>query len=434
MQTEAPKSFLFATWEGGGSVAPFLTVVRKLVARGHRVRLLCDACNRPEAEAAGAVFRPWTRAPSRTDRTPATEVLRDWEHEGPAGLIHTINTCWAGPSLAYAEDTMAELRAEPADLVVTSEFLFGVAVGCEAMGQPFVAMPVNISLFPIPGVPPVGPGLPPARTAADRDLHAEIGEQVKGLFDEGLPAVNAARAALGLSPLAHTVDLAHKARATLLGTARAFDFAPEVLPANMRYVGPQLDQPTWAEPWVSPFDPADTRPLVLAGFSTTFQNHAAVLQRVIDAAADLPVRLLVTLGGSIAADALAPAANTRLVASAPHDAVMADATVVVTHGGHGTVTRALTHRRPMLVIPHGRDQNDNAIRVTERGAGLSLPPSATTAEIREALSRLLAEPTFAASARVLGDAVAHEAVCSPVVEVLEGLAALSVPANRCAAA
>ena len=434
MQTESPKTFLLATWEGGGSVAPFLTVVRKLVARGHRVRVMSDACNRPEAEAAGAVFRPWTRAPSRPDRTPASEVLRDWAYEGPESLIHTINTCWAGPAKAYAEDVMAELAAEPADLVVTSEFLFGVAIGCEALGQPFVMMPVNISLFPVPGVPPVGPGLPPARTEADRALHAEISEGVRGLFDEGLPAVNAARAAFGLAPLAHTVDLADKALATLLGTAQAFDFAPEVLPPKLRYVGPQLDQPTWADPWASPFDPADTRPLVMVGFSTTFQNHAAVLQRVIDAAADLPVRLLVTLGGSIAPDALAPAANTRLVASAPHDAVMREAALVVTHGGHGTVTRALTHRRPMLVVPPGRAQTDNAVRVTERGAGLSLPPAATTAEIREALARLLAEPGFADAAEVLGDAVAHEAVCSPVVEVLEGLAALSVPTDRCAAA
>ncbi len=44
-----PKHFLFTTWEGGGSVTPALTVVRKLVARGHRVRVMSDRCNRPEA-------------------------------------------------------------------------------------------------------------------------------------------------------------------------------------------------------------------------------------------------------------------------------------------------------------------------------------------------------------------------------------------------
>lgn len=348
--------------------------------------------------------------------------------------MQVIQAVWAGPALAYAQDLMAELRCEPADLVVSSEFLFGVTLGCEALGQPFCWLPVNISLFPIPGIPPVGPGLPPARTEAERAMHAEIGAGVVALFDAALPALNSARAALRLAPLVHTVDLAERPLATLLATARAFDFAPETLPPRVRYVGPQLDVPGWTAPWTSPWPAGDTRPLVMVGFSTTFQNHAGVLQRVMDAAADLPVRVLVTLGGSIGAQDLTPPSNARVVASAPHDAVMAQAAVVVTHGGHGTVTRALIHRRPLLVVPHGRDQTDNAVRVTERGAGLALPPTASTDELRAAMRRLLDEPGFTDAARDLGDAVAHEAACSPVVETLEGLAALSIPVDRCAAA
>ena len=45
------------------------------------------------------------------------------------------------------------------------------------------------------------------------------------------------------------------------------------------------------------------------GFSTTFQNHGAVMQNVIDALATLPVRVLVTLGGSIKPEELRPADN-----------------------------------------------------------------------------------------------------------------------------
>jgi MGT family glycosyltransferase len=431
--TETSRSFLFTLWEGGGNVAPALTVARKLVARGHRVRVLGDACNRPEAEAAGATFRSWTRAPSRPDRTPATDPCRDWAYEGPDGFAQVISEVWAGPALAYAQDVMDELAREPADLVVTSEFLFGVGAGCEAAGQPYAILQANISLSPIPGVPPVGPGLPPARTEVERAQHAEMAALLVQVFDAGLPALNAARAALGLAPLDHLVDQDRAAVANLLATARAFDFAPERLPAGHRYVGPQLDQPAWASPWRSPWRADDGRPLVLVGFSTTFQNHAAVLQRVMDAAADLPVRVLVTLGGSIPAEALDPPANARLVQSAPHDVVMREAAVVVTHGGHGTVTRALTHRRPLLVVPHGRDQNDNAVRVTERGAGLSLPPGAGVAEIGQALRRLLREPAFAAAAVRLGEAVAREARESPVAEVLETVAAEAKRREPCPA-
>jgi UDP:flavonoid glycosyltransferase YjiC (YdhE family) len=162
---------------------------------------------------------------------------------------------------------------------------------------------------------------------------------------------------------------------------------------------------------------------VLVGFSTSFQNHAGVLQRVIDAAAALPVRLLVTLGAAIRPDEITPSANTAIVASAPHNRIMPEAALVVTHGGHGTVMAALMHRLPMLLIPHGRDQGDNAVRVTERGAGLSLPNTTSTADITVALLRLLDESSFRTAARRLGDAVAQEAETATLIDDLVRLAA-----------
>jgi UDP:flavonoid glycosyltransferase YjiC (YdhE family) len=83
--------------------------------------------------------------------------------------------------------------------------------------------------------------------------------------------------------------------------------------------------------------------------------------------------------------------------------------------------KALAHHRPMLLIPHGRDQNDNAVRVTERGAGLTLQRDADVTALRAAIRRLLEEPAFAAAARTLGAQVAREAAKSPVAEVLERL-------------
>jgi UDP:flavonoid glycosyltransferase YjiC (YdhE family) len=77
----------------------------------------------------------------------------------------------------------------------------------------------------------------------------------------------------------------------------------------------------------------------------------------------------------------------------------------------------------MLVIPHGRDQNDNAVRVTARGAGLSLMPNATVDAIRQACAKLLNDPSFKAGAKRLGDLVAAEAENSAVVEELETAAA-----------
>jgi len=176
-------------------VTPALEVVRKLVARGHHVRVMSEECNGPESTASGAAFRSWRRAPSRKDRSPETQTCRDWAAATPQqGLLSVIRDTWCGPALAYAQDVMEELRREPADLVVTCEALFGVMAGCEAMGQSFATLCPNISLAPLPGVPPLGPGLAPARNEQERAMHAEIAQASMAMFDSGLPALNAVRA------------------------------------------------------------------------------------------------------------------------------------------------------------------------------------------------------------------------------------------------
>jgi MGT family glycosyltransferase len=418
------RSYLFTTWEGGGNVTPAREAARKLAVRGHRVRFMSEDCNRAEAESAGAAFVPWRRAPNRGDRSRASQTFADWAAATPQeGLLIVIRDVWCGPALAYAQDVVDELRREPADLVVTSDALFGVMAGCESAGQRFVVLSPNISMSPLPGIPPLGPGFAPARTAEERALHAEVAGATIGLFDSGLPALNAARAELGLAPLAHVLDQVRAAERELLATSRAFDFPGDALPERVRYVGPQVGDPQWAHEWTSPWPASDTRPLAAVSFSTTFQNHAAVLQKVVDALAPLPVRVLVTLGGSIEAGEVRPAENCVVVPSAPHGLVMREAALVVTHGGHGTVMRALVSRAPMLVIPHGRDQNDNAVRVTERGAGLSIAADATVDAIRAACARILGEPAFRAAARRLGDLVAADAERSTVVAELESAAA-----------
>jgi MGT family glycosyltransferase len=425
------KQFLFTNWEGGGNITPSLEAARRLVAAGHNVRFMSEACNRPEAEAAGTVFVPWTRAPNRTDRTRASQSFDDWSAPTPEqNLLAIVRDHWCAPALSYAQDVIEELERESADLVVTSEMLFGVMAGCESIGQKFAILSVNIRFAPLPGVPPMGPGLTPARSAEERAMHAQIADGVQAIFDSGLPALNAARIVLGLAPLEHLLDQFDAAAIELLATSQAFDFPAEALPERVRYVGPLISDPHWARSWTRPWPASESRPLVTVGFSTTFQNHTEVLQRVIDALAPMPVRVLLTLGGSIAANELNAGDNCVIVESAPHTVVMSEAALVINHGGHGTVMRALVNRVPMLVIPHGRDQNDNAARIAERGAGLVLMPHASIEEIRAACVQLLDDARFASAARRLGNLVAAEADNSTVVQELESAAA----SPRCAAA
>ncbi|OYX37590.1 MAG: hypothetical protein B7Y91_01430, partial [Rhodobacterales bacterium 32-64-14] len=361
---KSPRKFLIATWEGGGSVGPKLTVARKLMDAGHDVRVMSDECNRLESEAIGARFIPWTRAPSRADRNRESDPILDWAQANPLeGFAQALDAVFTGRALDYALDTIDELRREPADLVVSSELLFGVMAACETLDQPMALMPCNSLMFPLTDAPPAGPVRFADMTPDQQAQAGAMFAAASAVFDGALPQLNEARALLALPPLASLMDQLKPARKVLIGISRFFDFAPQGDHGRYSYVGPQLDDLAWTGEWQSPWPSDDARPLALVGFSTTFQNHVAIMQRVIDALATLPVRALVTLGPAIDPEELTPAANTLLVRSAPHNAVLKEANLVVTHGGHGTLARAMAHKLPVLVIPHGRDQDGNAARI-----------------------------------------------------------------------
>lgn len=421
---------MFATWESGGTVPPVLGVIQQLVQRGHLVRLMSDACNQDDAVAVGAEFIPYCRAPSRMDKTAASDLKRDWEVSAQEGFERLRDRIMFGPALAYARDVVAELERRPADLVVSSDMLFGVMAGAQAAGARLAILCPNICLYPLPGVAPFGSGLLPPRDDAERRHAAATLAGKRAMLNHGLPALNAARCELGLPPLADALDQTAAAERILLATSSAFDFPAAQLPANVRYVGPQLDDPPWTEPWVSPWPADDHRPLVLIAFSTTFQDQIGVVQRVVDALADLPVRGIVTLGPALDPGPLKVPANVMLCRTASHRLIMIEAAAVVTHAGHGTVIRALAAGVPMLCLPLGRDQHDNTARIVARGAGLALAPSAPAGVIRDAIRRLLDEPDFRVAAQRIGMAVARDAANSSLIADLEDLGSLT---SRCAA-
>jgi UDP:flavonoid glycosyltransferase YjiC (YdhE family) len=67
--------------------------------------------------------------------------------------------------------------------------------------------------------------------------------------------------------------------------------------------------------------------------------------------------------------------------------------VVVCHGGHGTLVRALTNGVPVVVCPALGDMAENASRVDWAGLGVRLPRRyATPRGVRAAVGRVLQEP------------------------------------------
>ena len=158
---------------------------------------------------------------------------------------------------------------------------------------------------------------------------------------------------------------------------------------------------------------------VLVAMSSTFQNHVECLQRITDALGGLPVRGLVTTGPAVGPDEIRAPANVVVVASAPHSRVLAQADLVVTHGGHGTVIKTLAARVPLVILHHGRDQSDNAVRVTTRGAGIAVSRRASSARIARAVATVLDDPSYREAAARLGRSVAQDAAGSVLLDELE---------------
>ena len=406
-----PAEFIFTTFEFGGHVTPALAVAARLQGRGRRVLVLSDEATREEAAGFGLPFRAWTTAPNRPDKAIANEPLRDWECGQPAEVVQLLlDGLMTGAAHAYADDTAGLLRENAGAAVVSQELLLGCMLAAEAERAPLALLTANV--WPLPtldGVPPFGPGLEPPATDQDRWFQGLIREASRTFYDAGLPQLNAARAAHGLPPLRRTLDQIERARLILLSAAAAYDFAPDPLPAPFRYAGPQARVPAWAAAWESPWTPDDPRPLVLVSFSTLYQAQEPVIRRVIAALETLPVRGVVTLGPQLdPAETPSAAENVRVLRSASHDALMPHLAAMVTHAGHGSAIRPVLAGVPLLCMPMGRDQPDNAARIAARGAGLRLDPTASSAEIGAALMRLVKEPGFREAARRWGGAIRTE--------------------------
>jgi MGT family glycosyltransferase len=416
------KRFLFAHWEGGGNTPPVLSIVKRLTGRGHSVHAVSDPCNRAEFESVGATFTSWRRPVVRVDRT-ASDPIRDWELNSPLALLARIrDRVLVGPALQYAQDLLDEFARQPADAVVANDMMLGALMAGESAGVPTVALSPNVCVYPLPGVPPFGPGLLPAEGIAGKLRDKALAAVTRYIFGRTAAAYNQARTAVGLPPIAHPLDQLRRVDRHVILTSPAFDFPSTQLPRNIVYTGPELADPGWLHEWTDPRPAHDDRPLVLVGFSTTFQNQAAVLRWVMEALGKLPVTAIVTAGPAMNPADFAPPSNVYICKAAPHSVLLKEASLMVTHAGHGTVMRSLAAGVPLLCMPMGRDQNDNAARTVARGAGLRLRPDASAEAIRQCVRQLLSESRFRRRARELGRQIVEDAARSRTVEILEELA------------
>jgi UDP:flavonoid glycosyltransferase YjiC (YdhE family) len=223
--------------------------------------------------------------------------------------------------------------------------------------------------------------------------------KAKDAWTTDLEQLNTTRASFGLPHAADGLAAWEAADLLLVTAPRWLDLAI-AYPPNVVHAGPLGVRASAAS--------RSGGPVVGVTFSTTeMAGQAALIQRVCDALDDQRTEAVLTLGGLSRAPFTAPR-NVKVVAFADHDELFARCDAVITHGGLGTVLRALAHGVPLLVLPLGRDQHLNADRIAKLGAGIHLDPNTPVERIRHALEHLTATPGFreaatAAAVRIAAD-------------------------------
>jgi MGT family glycosyltransferase len=406
-----PARFLLAVIDAGGTVPPALSLGAELVRRGHQVRVLGDPTIETSAEAAGCAFSSWREAPHFNSLAEQTAIIAALEGGNPYQAFRAAKD-YAGKAMTsrFARDVISTVRESPVDAIL-ADGLPGILIGAHTIRRPTAALVAQTYVRPTPGLPLLGTGWSPGHGFLVKARDKVIPKVAARLLTPTLPRLNAVIERYELLPLDNVFELYDRCSRVLVMTSPSFDFSAPQLPANVRYVGPQLDDPDWAAS--AKWQRKGSEPLVLVATSSIYQDQVDLLARIAAGLRQLPVRAVLTTGRAIDPAEIQAGANVEVLQTAPHARVLREASVLVTHAGHGTVMKALAAGVPLVCIPMGRDQKDNTVRVLRLGAGIRLNKKSTPTQIAAAITEILERPQYLAAARRFAEVLAWEAAHRP---------------------
>jgi MGT family glycosyltransferase len=145
--------------------------------------------------------------------------------------------------------------------------------------------------------------------------------------------------------------------------------------------------------------------------------------RVLAGLRDLPVNVVMTVGEHIDPAEFGPQPDhIRIERFIAQEKLLPRCDLVVSHGGSGNVIGALANGLPMVLLPMGADQPDNAQRCVEIGTAQILDPiTVTPPQVRATVSVTLAEPGYRSRAGRVRDEISALPGPEQTVVLLEQL-------------
>jgi MGT family glycosyltransferase len=363
----APLRIFLGAFGQPGHAFPMLALGQRLVQRGHTVTYETWERWRPHVLAAGMEFVP---APEYPVFPTQEQPLKPYE-----AVVKAV------------VPTRSVVAAQRPDVVVHDILTLAPALAAELEGVPTATLIPH--LFPVtaPGFPPYSIG---ARLPSTRG-----GERFWGLFEpvldrglkQGRAELNETRRRLGLEP----IERLHGGLSPWLCLVASFPQLeyPRAWPPHVHVVGPMRWEPPGGE---SVTLPAGNQPLVVVAPSTSHDPHQRLVRSSLEGLRGLDVRVLASLDRRPALAPIRAGRRARLVNWMSYSDAMQNAALVICHGGHGTVVRALERGVPLLVAPHSGDMAENAARLDWAGLGVRLPwRFVTPLTMRLATERALAQ-------------------------------------------
>ncbi|MEE1841168.1 glycosyltransferase [Streptomyces sp. NPDC007076] len=373
---------LFASTRGSGHFQPLVPLIDACTARGDDVLVVAPPALEPLLATRKQPYRIGGEPPREELAQVMEQVLALPPHDGVVMAVGEVfgRRCTAA-MLPALDEACRDWRP---DLVLHESFEFASVVAAERHGIPHARVAVSAARF----TSATDPLLPPVLDAYGPGI-------TQRLLDS--PYLTRLPASMDPSPYAVT----HRYHEPL---------RPGVLP-------------DW---WGGAEEPLVN--VTLGTEAGALPTAVGLYRAVVDAVSALPVRVLLTTGHHIDASDLGPLPpHVHVEPWVPQADVLRGASLVVCHGGSGTVYGALAAGVPLVCVPLFADQPENADLVTGAGAGMAVPPTGGPADepallgpddvrsIRAAAERILAEPSYRARAERLADEMG---AAVPVEELL----------------
>jgi enterobactin C-glucosyltransferase len=197
--------------------------------------------------------------------------------------------------------------------------------------------------------------------------------------------------------------------------------AEELDYVRMQYIpyGGAAVVPKWLQA-----QPKRRRVALTLGLSATevYSGYNVPVSDILDALSDVDIEVVATIAKSEQSKLGPIPDNARVVSFAPMHALVETCSAIIHHAGAATLATAARHPIPHLSLHYHYDQPILAKLLTDQGAGLDMHTTTVTGEkVRNAVLRLLNEPTFTERATALRDEMFALPTPNELVGTLEEL-------------